>query len=360
MLLLQCIEFNPKYAVFLDNNKIDYLVQQLRMHKCSTIVLSTAADLVYLMTLSDVHIVMSAIVGSAGLLPTYHAILNGKKVLLANKESLIAAGKLITKALIDNPTSQLIPVDSEHSAILQSLPHGFLNNRHNTSSSVKKIILTASGGPFYKFSHQQLSMVTAKMAIKHPNWNMGRKISVDSSTLMNKGLEVIEAHWLFGFARHQIDILIHPQSIIHSMVEYIDGAFIAQLGAPDMRMPIAYALAYPDRIPSNSSVLDFSKLTSLTFDTPDYANFPCLELALTTLETGKASSAVLNAANEIAVEAFLNNQITFYQINQLIESSCKYFSDSDYHSIDDIIEIDQATRKYTKSLLTKTFAPVAT
>jgi 1-deoxy-D-xylulose-5-phosphate reductoisomerase len=300
-------------------------------------------------TIAEVDIVMSAIVGSKGLLPTYAAIKANKKVLLANKESLVTGGKLINAALASG-TAQLIPVDSEHSAIFQALPYDYQQNT-TAMASVNKIILTASGGPFLKFTHEELTKVTPEMAIKHPNWLMGKKISVDSSTLMNKGLEVIEAYWLFGSALDKIEVVVHPQSIIHSMVEYIDGSIIAQLGAPDMKTPIAYALAYPQRITSGSEKLDFAKLCNLTFEEPDYARFPCLKLAFNALKSGGVAPAVLNAANEVAVAAFLANQIGFYDINALIQNSLDHFGDREFMTIDEIIDIDSQTREYTQKLI---------
>ena len=344
-LLAQCLEFKPQYAVLLDQTKAAYLEKQLQANHINTQVLTTLSDLVNIVKLPEVDIVMSAIVGSHGLLPTYTAILHGKKVLLANKESLVAAGKLITDTLSSNPQAQLIPVDSEHSAIFQALPATY---RHY-QDSVNKIILTASGGPFLHLTQEELKAVTPEMAVKHPNWNMGKKISVDSSTLMNKGLEVIEAYWLFGVGLDKLEVVVHPQSIIHSMVEYIDGSVIAQLGTPDMRTPIAYALSYPERITSGSNKLDFMQLGSLTFEKPDYQRFPCLELAYSALKQGKACPAVLNAANEVAVAAFLEHKISFYTINRLIESAMQYFADSDYASIDEVLAIDRATREFTQS-----------
>lgn len=345
ILFSQCLEFHPQFVVLSDTTKIKYLDQQLKLHGIATQVLGIS-ELADIAQIANADIVMSAIVGSYGLLPTYNAILHGKKILLANKESLVAAGKLITQALAQNSSAQLIPVDSEHSAIFQSLPLDFRDNQ-----SINKIILTASGGPFRGLTDQELACVTPEMAIVHPNWNMGKKISVDSSTMMNKGLEVIEAYWLFGVGLERLQVVVHPQSIIHSMVEYVDGSIIAQLGTPDMKTPIAYALAYPTRIESGSAWLDFTKISSLTFEAPDYTRFPCLELAFASLNTGKASPAVLNAANEVAVAAFLEHKISFYTINQLIESSMRYFDNTDYASIDEVLAIDSATREYVTSLI---------
>ena len=346
-LLAQCLEFKPKYAVLLDQSKASNLQQQLQKNGLTTEVYASSYDLARIVELPEVDIVMSAIVGSHGLLPTYNAVCAGKKVLLANKESLVAGGQLITNALAQNPKAQLIPVDSEHSAIFQALPADYINNK----SGVSKIILTASGGPFRCHTREQLELVTASEAIKHPNWTMGKKISVDSSTLMNKGLEVIEAYWLFGLPLEQIEVVVHPQSIIHSMVEYIDSSIIAQLGTPDMKTPIAYALAYPERIVSGSSKLDFSSISQLTFEKPDYARFPCLELAFTALREGKGAPAVLNAANEVAVAAFLEDKIKFYSINKIIESAMSYFSGIDYTSVEEVIALDKESRAYASSLI---------
>lgn len=346
-LLIQCIEFKPKYAVILDKSQATSLELKLKEHNISTQVLTNISDLVNIVSLAEVDIVMSAIVGSHGLLPTYNAVLAGKKVLLANKESLVAGGRLINEALLKNPNAKLIPVDSEHSAIFQSLAPDYVEHKE----LISKIILTASGGPFRSYSKDQLENVTPEMAVKHPNWSMGKKISVDSSTLMNKGLEVIEAYWLFGVGLEKIDVVVHPQSIIHSMVEYIDGSIIAQLGTPDMKTPIAYALAYPNRISSGSSKLDFTSISNLTFEKPDFDRFPCLELAFSALKSGKAAALVLNAANEIAVEAFLNHKIKFYSINKIIEATMNYFSNSDFITIEDILELDKSTREYVQSMI---------
>ncbi len=348
-LLSQCILFKPKYVILLDQSKSILLKQQLQANKLNTVVYTTTNDIAEIVKLAEVDIVMSAIVGSYGLLPTYNAVCAGKKVLLANKESLVAGGKLIIQALKKNPTAQLIPVDSEHSAIFQALAMN--NGIEENKQQLNRIILTASGGPFRGYSKNQLLRVTASDAVKHPNWTMGKKISVDSSTLMNKGLEVIEAYWLFGVELDKLEVVVHPQSIIHSMVEYIDGSIIAQLGTPDMKTPIAYALSYPQRIISGSPKLDFSKVAAFTFEKPDYENFPCLGLAYYALKEGKGSSAVLNAANEVAVAAFLEDKITFHSISDLIEKVMQNFSSADYASIDEVLTLDQEARAYTESLI---------
>jgi len=347
-LLEQCIKFKPEYAVLLDVAQANHLKDQLKLNQINTVVLTKPDDLLHIVTLTETDIVMSAIVGSAGLLPTYSAITAGKKVLLANKESLIAGGNLITAALKNSKTAKLIPVDSEHSAIFQSLPSNFVANGNDT---VNKIILTASGGPFRTLTREQLINVKAEQALLHPNWNMGKKVSVDSSTLMNKGLEVIEAYWLFGLALDKIEVVVHPQSIIHSMVEYIDSSVIAQLGTPDMRTPIAYALAYPDRIASGSKTLDFATMSNLTFEKPDYERFPCLNLAFSALKVGGVAPAVLNAANEIAVAAYLKDQIKFYDISAINQATLDHFAHQDYNSIEEVIAIDHQARIYAKNLV---------
>ena len=340
LLLQQCVEFKPKYAVILNPNLALTLKNKLIAHNINTEVLATQEDIIHIVTNADVDIVMSAIVGAAGLQPTYMALKTGKKVLLANKESLIAGGQVIIDALNSNSKSQLIPVDSEHNAIFQSLPHNY--------KSINKIILTASGGPFRLMSRTELQHVTPEQAVKHPNWNMGQKISVDSATLMNKGLEVIEAYWLFGVDLNKIEVVVHPQSIIHSMVEYIDGSIIAQLGTPDMKTPIAYAMAYPDRISSGSKYLDFSTIANLSFEQPDMLRFPCLRLAFEALKLGGIAPAVVNAANEIAVAKFLNHEIKFYDIPAKIEQALHHFGAQKYSNIDEIIEIDKEVREFTK------------
>jgi 1-deoxy-D-xylulose-5-phosphate reductoisomerase len=344
-LLEQCAEFKPGYAVILDKDAARLLDDQLRLNNLATKVLCTKEDLVAVATLSHVDMVMSAIVGSMGLLPTLAAVKSGKKVLLANKESLVAGGKIINQALANNSEALLVPVDSEHSAIFQSLPANF------DPDTINKIILTASGGPFRGLSREQLCHVTSQQAIKHPNWVMGKKISVDSSTMMNKGLEVIEAYWLFGLGLDKIEVVVHPQSIIHSMVEYIDSSIIAQLGTADMKTPIAYALSYPQRIKSGSANLDFTALGSLTFEKPDYLRFPCLQLAFDALQAGGVAPAVLNAANEVAVAKFLEDKIKFYDINAIISQTMDHFSNCDYNCVEEIIDIDSQARIYAASII---------
>jgi len=291
----------------------------------------------------EARMVVSAIVGAAGLLPTMAAIESGKDVALANKETLVSAGALVMEAVERNGV-RLFPVDSEHSAIFQSLE----GHRH---CDVRRLILTASGGPFRNRSLNELQDVTPTDAIAHPNWSMGKKISVDSATMMNKGLEVIEAHWLFDLPADRIAVHIHPQSIIHSMVEYKDGSVIAQMGIPDMKVPIAYALSYPERLPLDLPPLDLCALGSLTFEPPDFKRFPCLSLAYEALRQGGTSPAVLNAANEIAVEAFLEGKIAFLDIPRLIRSVLEDIPVGSAKSIEEIVEADRKGREMVLKLI---------
>ncbi len=345
LLLEQCIEFKPSYAYIEDSRLAKELTHQLSCHNSKTQVLSSIEDLGYLASHPEVDIIMSAIVGSAGLIPTYQAALSGKRILLANKESLVAGGSIITDA-VKKGKAKLIPVDSEHSAIFQALPFEY---ESLASSGVNKIILTASGGPFLNTSYQELKSVTAKEAIKHPNWSMGHKISVDSATLMNKGLEVIEAYWLFNAKLDQLEVVVHPQSIIHSMVEYIDGSILAQLGTPDMKTPIAYALSAPNRIYSGSDKLNFLTLKELTFKAPDLARFPCLGLALEGLKLGGSMPAVINASNEVAVAKFLKDEIGFYDIPKMIESAMNKFASINVNDLDSLLNLDKETRAFCQN-----------
>lgn len=346
LLLEQALEFTPQYVLIQNKQLAAQLSAMLKSANNLAQVLSDENDLKYIASHDEVDIVMSAIVGSAGLIPTYQAAKHGKRILLANKESLVAGGAIITEALRKN-NATMIPVDSEHSAIFQSLPFGY---KSLDDVGVEKIILTASGGPFLNTPFEILKQVTAKEAVKHPNWSMGQKISIDSSTLMNKGLEVIEAFWLFNSRIEQIEVVVHPQSIIHSMVQYKDSSIIAQLGTPDMKTPIAYALSAPDRIESGSNRLDFTTLKALTFANPDLERFPCLKLALDSLKLGKNSCAVLNAANEIAVEKYLKDQHGFYDIPDMIEKSMSKFINEDVNDIESIIMLDKEVRRYCLSL----------
>ena len=296
----------------------------------------------------EVDVVVAAIVGAAGLKPTMAAVKAGKKVLLANKESLVLTGALMMDAA-EASGAQLLPVDSEHNAIFQSLPQNF-QRKNPQLSGVEKIWLTASGGPFLNSDLASLAKVTPAQAINHPNWSMGRKISVDSATMANKGLELIEAFWLFGLGSNDIEVVIHPQSIVHSLVQYKDGSFLAQLGAPDMRTPIANCLSYPKRIESGAARLDLKQLKSLSFSAPDEARFPALRLARVALEQGGAAPAVFNAANEIAVDAFLKEKIGFLDIARLIERTMEASHHNDSSSIDAVLFADARTRDVAQNL----------
>jgi 1-deoxy-D-xylulose-5-phosphate reductoisomerase len=291
----------------------------------------------------DYEIMVSALVGSAGLLPTVEAIRPGRQIALANKETLVAAGSVIT-GLVASEGATLVPIDSEHSAILQCLAG-------EDSASVKRLIITASGGPFRGFKHEDLDKVSVADALRHPNWSMGDKITIDSATLMNKGLEVIEAHWLFGLPAESIDVVVHPQSRIHSMVEFADGSIKAQLGMPDMKVPILYALAWPERLPLESPRIDWTSAQSLTFEAPDTVTFPCLPLAYAALETGGTAPACMNAANETAVRAFLDGALSFNDIPSVIESCLERIDHVEADSISTILDVDTRTRAEAARLL---------
>lgn len=294
-------------------------------------------------TLPEVETVVSAMVGAAGLLPTLAAIENGKDIALANKETLVIAGEIVMNLALQKQV-QILPVDSEHSAIFQSL-------QGNQRKSLKRILLTASGGPFFKKSSEELAGVTPQAALKHPNWSMGRKITIDSATLMNKGLEVIEACRLFNVSVDEIAVHIHPESIVHSMVEYIDGSVIAQLGIPDMKIPIAYALAYPERLPIANPSLDLFQLQKLSFYPPDEKKFPCLRLAYRACRQGSTLPAVLNAANEVAVNAFLENTIGFLEIPRMIESVMDRHETAQKLTLDAILTADRWARRETRNMI---------
>jgi len=286
---------------------------------------------------------VSAIVGTAGLVPTMAAIRAGKTIALANKEVLVTAGELVMRECRSRSVA-LLPVDSEHSAIFQCLLAG-------ANKDIRRLVLTASGGPFRSASRQELSEVTLAQALKHPNWSMGRKITIDSATLMNKGLEVIEAHWLFGLPPEKIRVLVHPQSIVHSMVEYCDGAVVAQLGMPDMRGPIAYALSYPERLPDVSPALDLARIGTLTFEEPDTGRFPCLAYAFDALRAGGTMPAVLSAANEVAVGCFLEKRINYHDIAPVIRSAMDAYTPRALRSLDDALEADQWARRESRRII---------
>ena len=312
----QCQQFQPKFAVIRDPSQVDALAQKLAQVAPSTEVLSGEAGLIAVSESEQTDTVLAAIVGAAGLAPTLAAVKTGKRVLLANKESLVMAGKLFMDAVAANGCT-LLPIDSEHNAIFQCLPseYGGL-----ASAGVERILLTASGGPFRSKPVSELAAVTPDQACAHPNWSMGRKISVDSATMMNKGLELIEACWLFATRPSNIQVVIHPQSVIHSMVQYKDGSVLAQLGNPDMRTPIAHALAWPQRIDAGVQSLDIFAVARLDFEPPDLDRFPCLALAMAAAERDDCSAAIINAANEVAVAAFLDEQIGYTQIASVIDA----------------------------------------
>jgi len=320
-LAAQCVEHQPRYAVMTNADAAGQLRAKLRTQAPEVEVLAGSEALESVAAHADVDAVMAAIVGAAGLPATLSAARAGKQVLLANKEALVMSGALFMRAL-EEGGGTLLPVDSEHSAIFQSLPRGFACGREGEfeRAGARRLLLTASGGPFRTTPIERLAGVTPQQAVAHPNWVMGPKISVDSATMMNKGLEVIEAHWLFAAPLESIQVVVHPQSVIHSMVEYRDGSVVAQLGAPDMRTPIACALSWPERIESGVEPLDFTSLGALEFGRVDAARFPCVRLAVEAIRQGGTAPAALNAANEVAVEAFLGGRLGFTQIAQVIES----------------------------------------
>lgn len=351
----QCILFQPCYVAMVDETAALMLRQSLKDANISTEVLSGAKAVCELAALPEVDQVMAAIVGSAGVLPTLAALQQGKRVLLANKESLVTCGQFFMEA-VKTYSATLLPVDSEHNAIFQSMPEHMqrhLGQLPLSSAGITNIILTGSGGPFRDLPATDLAAVSIAEAVAHPNWSMGRKISVDSATMMNKGLEYIEARWLFNASADEIDILIHPQSVIHSMVRYQDGSVIAQLGNPDMRVPIAYALGYPYRMPSGVAPLDFTSLSGLTFTKPDMDRYPCLKLAISAFACGQATTTILNAANEVAVDAFLTSRIGFIDIPDCVERTLAAYSPSEPISVHDVLAIDCEARRITADALPK-------
>lgn len=342
-LFSQCVEFKPTYAVISDEVLAERLASKLKASDAeATIVLSGTQALQDVVKLTDVDIVVAAIVGAAGLLPCLSAAESGKRILLANKEALVVSGTLFMDRVREN-SAELLPLDSEHNALFQCMPNGYRTGQK--AKGVRKIILTASGGPFVNMELGDLAQVTPEQACAHPNWSMGRKISVDSATMLNKGLEVIEASYLFDLPAEQIDVVIHPQSVIHSMVDYSDSSVLAQLGNPDMKTPIAHALAWPERIDSGVPPLNFIKYGTLTFKEPDMLHFPCLKLAFDALEAGGTAPAILNAANEVAVESFLRGQLKFTDIAKVIENVLGRVSLQVADSIDTVLNADKQARK---------------
>jgi 1-deoxy-D-xylulose-5-phosphate reductoisomerase len=346
LMLAQCRRFKPVFAVMASAPHGQLLAEKIRDHQLPTQVLSGPAALEMIASHESVDAVMAAIVGAAGLPPCMAAVKAGKRLLLANKEALVVGGEVFMQA-VRQGGAQLLPIDSEHSAIFQSLPE----DPGTWAERVEKIILTASGGPFRERDPATLQHVTPDQACAHPNWVMGRKISVDSATMMNKALEVIEARYLFGVSPQQIEVVIHPQSIIHSMVQYRDTSVVAQLGTPDMRVPIAYGLAWPARIASGAKSLDFRALGQMTFDAPDPRRFPGLDLAWEVLEGPAGSTAVLNAANEVAVAAFLAGQIRFDQIHRVNREALDRVKLSAVSGIEDLLRIDQQTRETAQQMV---------
>ena len=352
-LYAQCLEFKPRFAVVGDAQLAEDLRRRLAGVSCPTRVEHGPEALVRMAELPEVDAVMAAIVGAAGLQPTLAAAVAGKKVLLANKEALVMAGPVFMRAVRDHGAT-LLPIDSEHNAIFQSLPHDYSGDL--AKSGVRNLLLTASGGPFLKTSATDLEQVTPEQACAHPNWVMGRKISVDSATMMNKGLEMIEAHWLFNVPAEKIEVVIHPQSVIHSLVQYVDGSVIGQLGNPDMRTPIAHALAYPERVTAGVEPLDLFKIASLHFERPDFVRFPCLALAYRALRAGDSAPAVLNAANEIAVAAFLDGRIAFTAIAKIISTVIDRSPVSALENLADVLAADQAARRTAEQVISEHLA----
>jgi 1-deoxy-D-xylulose-5-phosphate reductoisomerase len=347
----QISEFTPEFAVVRDAALAAELGMRCRDAGLSTAVRHGMAALVDMAAHPDVDTVMAAIVGAAGLEPTLAAARAGKKILLANKEVLVMAGELFMHTVREHG-AVLLPVDSEHNAIFQSLPTDF--SRGLSQCGVRRILLTASGGPFRTTPRSALADVTPEAACAHPNWVMGPKISVDSASMMNKGLEVIEAHWLFACTPEQIQVVVHPQSVIHSLVEYTDGSVLAQLGNPDMRTPIAYALAYPERIDAGVPSLDLFQIARLDFEAPDFERFPCLQLAYAALRAGGTAPAILNAANEVAVAAFLDRRLSFLGIPRLIEATLAALPAGPEGSLADVLTADAEARRIATSLISET------
>ncbi|WP_117233487.1 1-deoxy-D-xylulose-5-phosphate reductoisomerase [Vibrio maerlii] len=352
-----CCEWNPQFAVMHDDAAANVLAARLAEKQISTEVLSGVDGASAVASHNEVDMVMAAIVGAAGLVPTMAAVKAGKRILLANKEALVMSGQLFIDAVKERG-AELLPVDSEHNAIFQCLNAQLqttLGACDLAGQGVSSILLTGSGGPFRYSDIETLEAVTPEQAVAHPNWSMGPKISVDSATMMNKGLEYIEAKWLFNASREQLKVIIHPQSVIHSMVQYIDGSVLAQMGEPDMCTPIALTLSYPDRVASSVAPLDFTKVGELTFIEPDYQRYPCLKLAIDACYEGQHATTALNAANEVAVDAFLNKVIRFTDIARInakvTEKVCQDFNASDANSLESILSLDRMARELAQSAI---------
>jgi 1-deoxy-D-xylulose-5-phosphate reductoisomerase len=355
-LAAQCRQFKPRYAVVLEPDKAHAL--QALLNGVATEVLVGIEALEFIASLPEVDSVMAAIVGAAGLRPALAAAQAGKRVLLANKETLVMAGRFFMQAVRDHQAT-LLPIDSEHNAVFQSMPAAYfahqsqpnLTQPNLIAHGVRRVLLTASGGPFRTRELDTLKDITPEQAIAHPNWVMGKKISVDSATMMNKGLEVIEAHWLFNAPPAQIEVVIHPQSIVHSMVEYLDGSVLAQLSNPDMRTPIAHSLAYPERIEAGVNWLDLAKIGTLTFEAPDLRRFPCLGLAYQALAAGGAAPAILNAANEEVVAAFLDKKIPYLAIAATLDAVLQRLAEQPADSLQDLLAADAMARRTALDLI---------
>jgi len=337
LLIQQAIKFKPNTVVIADQSKYAYVKEALSSEPVK--VFTGLSAITELMASDDIHVVLTAMVGFAGLAPTLAAIRNKKTIALANKETLVVAGELITELAINNKVA-ILPVDSEHSAIFQCLAGETIN-------PIEKIILTASGGPFRGKKTEELLHITKAQALKHPNWTMGAKITIDSASLMNKGLEMIEAKWLFELNPSQIEVIVHPQSIIHSIVQFCDGSMKAQMGLPDMKLPIQYALAYPQRIKSDFPRFDFLNYSQFTFEQPDEKTFQCLKLARTAMESGGNAPCILNAANEIAVASFLADELGFLQIAEVIDATLQQMTWKKVKDIEEFFEIDKQARELT-------------
>lgn len=346
LLAQQCVQWRPKQAIMACPAAAKALRQALQTEQIDTEVLQGIEAMAAAASATEVDTVVAAIVGAQGVRPTLAAVQAGKRILLANKEALVVAGQLFMDAVAHHQ-AELIPLDSEHNAIFQCLP------RQGVDTGVNKLWLTASGGPFRGFNAEQLAHVTPAMALKHPNWSMGQKISVDSASLMNKGLELIEACWLFGVPESQVEVLVHPESVVHSMVEYVDGSVLAQLGSPDMRTPIACALAWPERIYSGAPQLNLAEVATLHFEAPNDDLFPSLKLARQAMVTGGTASAVLNAANEVAVAAFLQQQLSFQGIFSLVTDCLNTIPVAQATTLDSLMQADASARKHASQLISQ-------
>lgn len=346
LLAQQCVQWRPQQAIMACPAAAKALRQALQTEQIDTEVLQGIEAMAAAAGATEVDTVVAAIVGAQGVRPTLAAVQAGKRILLANKEALVVAGQLFMDAVAHHQ-AELIPLDSEHNAIFQCLP------RQGVDTGVNKLWLTASGGPFRGFNAEQLAHVTPAMALKHPNWSMGQKISVDSASLMNKGLELIEACWLFGVPESQVEVLVHPESVVHSMVEYVDGSVLAQLGSPDMRTPIACALAWPERIYSGAPQLNLAEVATLHFEAPNDDLFPSLKLARQAMVTGGTASAVLNAANEVAVAAFLQQQLSFQGIFSLVTDCLNTIPVAQATTLDSLMQADASARMHASQLISQ-------